>query len=295
MRHVEMTVYAAFTALLLIAAMLLYGCRGKPSGDPSSTDDSSVVIDIPGDTSAPATAVTPEPTAAPTPEPSTLEGRILSGLVYALNGGEMITASYSGEDVDIDLDGHPDSLCVKDIDGGPVFCIGDEPFMDIGSRVYLASLDGSSMVFLSETDGEDGYRVFYPDEEGNLYCRLFAIARSGRAIELEKRGSYEEYIRNGLDIMLHNPRLYSSVEGSMRTVLMDMDGDGSPETIEFDDDELMLNGTLNAQLPTTTMPRFVYDPERDTIVLYGSAGDYAIKLFIKDGVTDYELSYASLL
>ena len=95
--------------------------------------------------------------------------------------------------------------------------------------------------------------------------------------------------------MLHNPRLYSSVEGSMRTVLMDMDGDGSPETIEFDDDELMLNGTLNAQLPTTTMPRFVYDPERDTIVLYGSAGDYAIKLFIKDGVTDYELSYASLL
>lgn len=281
----------ALAAAALFCAVIFAGCR-SPRVDPVPT---ASVIDIPTGTDGAETAVTPEPTPAPTAEPDSLEGKILAGLIYPLNGGKAIKDGWAGEDVDVDGDGVPNALRVKDTNGGPTFCIDGEPFLDVGSSIMLASLDGEHIVFVVETKGVDGYRVFYPDPDGNLYCRLFAIARSGSADGLVIRSSVEEYIRNGLDVMLHNPMLYSRVNGDRRHISLDMDGDGSPDEIVFDSAVLSVNGSENGQILLTTMPRFIYDSGRDAIVLYGSAGDYALRLRYEGGSIVEEISYATLL
>lgn len=283
---------ASIEKLLLITAALALACFFCACG---RTPVEPTVIEIPESSYRPAEAVTPEPTPAPTPEPSTLEGRILAGEIHALNGGEPISAGWSGERIDLDGDGFAEELAAPDIGGGPVFCISGEPFMDIGASVYIASLDGKTMVFLTEKEGEEGFRAFYPDREGNLFCRLFGIAREGSVSDFSIRGSLEEYVRGGLDIMLYNPRIYSGWEGARRTVELDMDGDGSRDILTFDSEVLSLNGVENDQILSTTMPRFIYDPEKDTIILYGSAGDYALRVFIENGEPAYDISYASLL
>jgi hypothetical protein len=277
-----------FVSMLILAlACLLFGCRGKHT-EPT-------VIDVPVSSEGPATAFTPVPTAAPTPAPDTLEAKILAGEIYALNGGAPLGRGWGGEAIDLDCDGAPDALTVSEVGGGPTFCISGEPFMDVGASVYIASLDGKTMVFITEKAGEDGFRVFYPDREGNLFCRLFGVARAGSVSDFTIRGSLEEYVRNGLDIMLYNPRIYSGQEGAERKVELDMDGDGSRDILIFDSEALSLNGVENDQILSTTMPRFIYDPEKDTIILYGSAGDYALRVFIENGEPAYDISYASLL
>ena len=284
-------------ALLLAFAILpAAGCGGHDTPVPSDDPAPGGIVDvIPVSPSIPATAVSPAPTEAPTAEPVTLEGRILAGQVYPLAGGGVLGADSGAESVDIDGDGTPERLSVEDRDGGPAFCIDGEPFMDIGTKVSLVSLDGEHMLFLSEKPGEDGYFLFYPDEGGNLFCRLFGIARSGSSDSFVKRGSYEEYVRSGLDIMLHNPMLYTGVDGARRTLKLDMDGDGESEQIAFDSAVLTVNGLENAPILSTTMPRFTFDAEHGAIVLSGSAGDYALSLRFDGSSLNEDISYASLL
>lgn len=288
--------FAALILLLAALAGILAGC-GSGGGETGPTEAPPVeIIDVrPGSTSSPVTAVTPDPTPAPTAEPDTLEGKILAGVVYPIGRGEPIGDGFEAESVDIDRDGVSERLSVEDIDGGPTFCIDGAPFMDIGNRLFLASPDGRSMVFLSQKPGEDGYFAFYPDEDGNLYCRLFAIARSGSPEQFTVRSSVEEQIMAGLDVMLHNPMLYDSVSESKRSLRLDLNGDGSKETIEFDSAVLTVNGIENAAILSTTMPRFIYDAEHDAIVLYGSAGDYALRLRYDGSELIEDISYASLL
>ena len=300
---------------VLLAAALLFaaGCADKPA----QGDDPEEIIDVGSCTPEP--GVTNTPTEAPTPVPDTLEGKILAGLVYPLNFGEPASASFRAESVDIDGDGAPELLSVEDVDGGPVFCIDGEAFLDVGSVISLASLDGKNIYFISETPGRDGFFVFHPDYEGNLFCRLFGIGRKGSFAEVvsaagdasKGEGSSEigfgvtppsalpaeteALIRAGLDVMLHDPLLYSSVEGAVRTVRLDMDGDGEKETIVFDSETLSINGVEDRLILTTTMPRFVFDPERNTIVLYGSAGDTAIRLWVENGEVKFDQSYTTLL
>lgn len=281
---------AALAAAALSA--LLTGC-GKAS-DPAPGEPEVIDV-IPGATLAPVEAPTPAPTAVPTEEPTTLEGRILAGVVYPLFGGRVINAGTEGESVDINGDGSPETLDVRDIDGGPVFCIDGKPFMDIGVKLSLVSLDGSNMLFLSEKHNKEGYYLFYPDEGGNLYCRLFGIDRSGSSSSLVIRSSYEEYVKNGLEIMLHNPMIYTSVSGDTRTLSIDMNGDGQRESIVFDPAVLTVNGLENAPILSTTMPRFIYDAGHDSIVLSGSAGDYALSLRYDGSELHEDISYASLL
>ncbi|MBR3381474.1 MAG: hypothetical protein IKG85_00340 [Clostridia bacterium] len=288
-------------ALAAVCACLLAfaGCFASPGGE-----DTGIVEIIPGAaavTAAPASAATDEvipsdePAPTPTAAPASLEERILSGVIYPLAGGAEISSSFGGEHIDLDGDGSPEFINVSNVDGGPTLCIGEKPFMDVGTRVFLASLDGERIVFLSQKPGTDGYFIFYPDEGGNLYCRLFAIARSGSPDALAVRPSYEEYVRSGLDIMLHNPMLYSSFDGKTRTILLDMDGDGSREEITFDSETLRVNGRPNSKILSTTMPRFIYDAEHGAIVIYGSAGDYALSLRYSGGELIEDISYASLL
>lgn len=280
-----------FTAAL---AVLLAGCGSDPGAVPEATDAAPVDI-IPADVSTPQTAVTPAPTPEPTAEPDTLEGRILCGFVHPVGGGEAVGADFGAEVIDLDLDGRRERLTVEDVDGGPVFCIDGKPFMDIGRRLFIASPDGENLVFLSQKPGEDGYNLFYPDTDGNLYCRLFGAARTGRPEDFVMRSSLEEQIRSGLDVMLHNPMLYSGVSGDTRTLRLDMDGDGSQEEISFDAAVLTVNGIQNAPILSTTMPRFIYDAEHNAIVLYGSAGDYALRLRYDGSELNEDISYASLL
>jgi hypothetical protein len=167
--------------------------------------------------------------------------------------------------------------------------------MDIGVKLSLVSLDGSNMLFLSEKHNKEGYYLFYPDEGGNLYCRLFGIDRSGSSSSLVIRSSYEEYVKNGLEIMLHNPMIYTSVSGDTRTLSIDMNGDGQRESIVFDPAVLTVNGLENAPILSTTMPRFIYDAGHDSIVLSGSAGDYALSLRYDGSELHEDISYASLL
>lgn len=282
---------AAAALLAALIALALFGCGAKDP-EPGEPD----VVDIlPGRTELPVEPVTQAPTQAPTPEPATLEGRILAGTVYPLFGGRVTGADSEGESVDIDGDGVPETLDVRDIDGGPVFCIDGRPFMDIGVKLSLVSLDGRNMLFLSEKHNAEGYRLFYPDEGGNLYCRLFGSSRSGSSETFTVRSSYEDYIKNGLEIMLHNPIIYSSVSGSVRRLELDMNGDGRREQIVFDSASLSVNGLENSPILSTTMPRFIFDAEHDAIVLSGSAGDYALSLRYDGSELFEDISYASLL
>ncbi len=298
------TASSLFTAGLAAAVLLFSGCAGNkpdPSGDisadivevlPAATHEAVVV---PG-TSLPTALPTDEIlTPAPTEEPSSLEGKLYSGLVHPLNGSEPMSSSWQGESVDIDGDGIPNRLHVANVDGGPTFCIDGEPFLDCGTRVFLASLDGKNIVFLSQKPDSEGYFVFYPQRDGNLFCRLFGIARKGDPAELIHKASYEEYIRAGLDIMLHNPVLYTSVNGASRTLRLDMDGDGSKDEISFDSELLYVNGQRNEKILSTTMPRFIWDEARGCIALSGSAGDYALNLMLENGLLTEEISYAQLL
>ena len=289
------------TALLLLLAgvLALAGCAGKER-DPEGNAAYEVIEIIPGTTPEPASAtlgpeLTEEPTPAPTAVPSTDEERLLAGLLLPLNGGEPISASFGGISLDIDSDGVRERIQVSDSDGGPALCIDTEPFMDIGTRVFLASLDGKNIVFLSQRPGEDGYFAFYPDEGGNLFCRLFAIASTGDPEDLVIRSSYEDYIRGGLDIMLHNPMLYSSESGSLRTLFIDLDGDGAKDEISFDSEVLSVNGQPNAKILSTTMPRFTWDEAHGAVVISGTAGDYALRLRLENGALIEEVSYADLL
>ncbi len=206
-----------------------------------------------------------------------------------------MNAGSAGESIDIDGDGSSETLDVRDIDGGPVICIDGQPFMDIGVKLSLVSLDGRNMLFLSEKNNKEGYHLFYPDEDGNLFCRLFGFDRKGSADTLVIRSSYEEYVKNGLEIMLHNPVLYTSVSGDTRTLSLDMNGDGQRETIVFDSAALTVNGLENRPILSTTMPRFIYDAGHDAIVLSGSAGDYALSLRFDGSELHEDISYASLL
>lgn len=282
-------------ALLAAAALFAAGCRGSSGRTDDPEHGSTAVIDIPAVTSPIETAVTPEPTAAPTAEPTSTEGRILAGAIYPLNGGEPVKKGWEGEDIDIDGDGIPEALRILMLDGGYTFCIDGEAFLTDGNIIRLASLDGKNIVFVTERPGEDGYNIFYPDPDGNLYCRLFAIARSGNSADLVIRSSFEEYIEHGLDIMLHNPMLYSVSEGAVRGIYLDMDGDGERDEIVFDSEVLSINGSDNAQILLTTMPRFIYDKDHGCIVLYGSAGDYALRLRLDRGELVSDISYATLL
>ena len=280
---------------------LLPGCSGR-GGEPEGTASPSyeVIEIIPGETGAVTNtpdeaAVTETPAPTPTAEPTTAEGRILAGQILPLNNGEPLTASFAGETIDIDGDGAAERLSVLDIDGGPVFCVDGEPFLDVGSCVYLASLDGEHIVFLSQRPGENGYFIFYPDEGGNLFCRLFAIVREGSPEELLIRSSYEEYVRGGMDIMLHNPMLYTAVNGAERKLRLDMDGDGAADEIVFDSETLSVNGLPNGKILSTTMPRFIWDEAHNCIVLSGSAGDYALSLRLSGSELLEDISYANLL
>lgn len=277
---------------VLIAAALVFaaGCGKAP--EPDDPDD---IIDIDFPTPAPAPEGSDTPTAAPSAMPDTLEGRILSGIVYPLNGGEVTSEGFKAESIDLDGDGDPEDIRVIDIDGGPTLTIDGEAFLNVGMKVSLASLDGKNIFFISETPGKDGFFVFHPDHNGNLFCRLYAIARKGAINDLTLPAPAEDLIRGGLDLMLHDPLLYSSVEGQTRTVRLDMDGDGNTEEIVFDSETLSINGTEDRLILTTTMPRFVFDPERDTIVLYGSAGDTAIRLWVENGSVKFDQSYTTLL
>ncbi len=275
---------------LAAAAIFAVGCVKGPADD-----GPEVIIDIGSGTPSPAPHAGDEVLPTPTPAPDSLEGRILSGLVYPLNGGEVVSASFTPEKVDLDGDGRPEEIAVTDVDGGPVLTVDGEAFLDIGSKVSLASLDGKNIFFISETPGKDGFFVFHPDKEGNLFCRLYAIARKGSPADLKLPASVEALIRGGLDVMLHDPLLYSSVDGAKRTVRLDMDGDGSLDEIVFDSETLSINGAEDRLILTTTMPRFVFDSERNAIVLYGSAGDTAIRLWIENGAVRFDQSYTSLL
>ena len=302
--HTFKTAFALFTAVLAAAVLLFSGCAGNkpdPSGDisadivevlPAATPDSVIVPE----TSQPAALPTEAYfTPAPTDEPAAIEAKLLSGLVHPLNGGEPMSASWQGESVDIYGDGEPNRIHVANVDGGATLCIDGEPFLDCGTRVFLTSLDGKNIVFLSQKPDSEGYFVFYPQRGGNLFCRLFGIARTGDPAFLAHKASCEEYIRAGLDIMLHNPLLYTSVDGASRTLRLDMDGDGSKDEIRFDSELLSVNGQRNEKILSTTMPRFIWDAEHGCIALSGSAGDYALNLRLENGLLTEDISYAQLL
>ena len=283
-------------AICLSAAMALAlcGCGGKPFPDDAVIDIPGVTGEAPAATedageTAPAVTDEAEPTA------DTLEARVLSGEALLLNGGNPLTSGFEAVELDIDGDGAKERLSIETVDGGDTFCIDGEAFMEGGLIVSVASLEGERMVFVTQKPGEEGCRYFYPDEGGNLYCRLFGIERHGGAGDFTRRASYEEYVKNGLDIMLHNPLIYSQEEGQLRTVRLDMDGDGTAEEIVFDSALLTVNGQPNARILTTTMPRFTYDAEHGAIVIYGSAGDLAIRLRFENGALTEDASYAELL
>lgn len=293
------TIAAALIALLLFG--MVSGCTRPPAGVP--------IVDIPPYEQATVATVAPteapeitesataEPTesAAPTPEPPTLEARILSGAAYPLFNGQPLDKSWEGLDIDIDGDGAAEAIRVTEYDGGDTLTIDGEPFMDGGLEVTLVSFDGMNMLFCAQKAGEEELRFFCPDENGNLFCRLFGVSRGAEAGDLASLSTNEERIRAGLDIMLFNPLLYASVSGDVRTVLLDMDGDGMKDNIVFDGVVLTVNGQENRQILLATMPRFAYDPEHGCIVLTGSAGDYSLNLRLENGRLTEEISYAKLL
>ena len=287
--------------VLALFIALLPGCSGRGEPEETAAPSYEVIEILPRETSAAVTntpdeaVVTETPAPTPTAEPTTAEARILAGQILPLNNGEPLSASFEEELIDIDGDGAAERLSVLDVDGGPVFCVDGEPFMDVGSKVSLASLDGRHMVFLSQRPGEDGYFIFYPDEGGNLFCRLFAIVREGDPEGLVIRSSYEQYVQNGMDIMLHNPMLYTKVNGAERTLRLDMDGDGAADEIVFDSETLSVNGLKNGKILSTTMPRFIWDAAHSCITLSGSAGDYALSLRLTGGELLEDISYANLL
>ncbi|MBQ4341317.1 MAG: hypothetical protein II756_02290 [Clostridia bacterium] len=240
---------------------------------------------------------TPEPSLVPetTQGPSDDESLVLSGGVYPLFDGQPLTREWAGESFDVDGDGAKETISVSEYDGGDTLMIDGEPFMDGGLRVSLVSFDGRTMLFCAQKPGDDTLRFFYPDEEGNLYCRLFGFARGVTAEALAALPTHEERVRAGLDIMLHNPQMYSAVDGGFRTVELDMDGDGLADRIVFDGTRLKINGFENRQILSATMPRFAYDAARGSIVLTGSAGDYSLILRLENGMLKEEISYAQLL
>lgn len=243
---------------------------------------------------APEASLSPETTEAPTPTPAPIEERVLSGYVYQLNGGKAVGKKYEGDEIDLDGDGVKERLEVKKVDGAYSFCIDGEPFMADGLKIRLASPDGRRIMFVTEREN-GGFNIFYPDREGNLFCRLFAVSRSGDAADYSPSPSYEESIRKGLDIMLYNPAIYTRSYGAERTIKLDMDGDGVKEEIVFDDSTITINGQADDTLLTTTMPRFIYDAEKDTIILYGSSGGFAVTLRMENGKLVSETKYVDLL
>lgn len=288
-------------AALLLAALLLTAlfasCKGNHSGA------IEVVIPPAGDEAARTASPTEpahsdpsaEPSSAPSQYPETLRSRALAGEVIPVSGGKAAGAGMEPVSVDIDGDGAEDLLSVEDIGGGPVFCIGGEPFLDVGQSVYIASPDGKNIVFLTEKAGEEGFRMFFADYNGNLFCRFVGRMANGRAEEFPRLSSWEEYVRAGLEIPLQSPILYEEGEPGRHTVRLDMDGDGAREEISFDGLTLTLNGEDHSELLTATLPRFIWDEGRGSIALYGSAGDLAIFLFIENGKVVKETSYAQLL
>lgn len=257
-------------------------CVPEPTDEPAGSEGYGA--DTPGPTLA------PEPTQAPSDEE-----RVLSGGVYPLFDGQPLTREWAGESMDIDGDGVDERVTVSEYDGGDTLMIDGEPFMDGGLCVSLVSFNGQTMLFCAQKPGDDTLRFFYPDEEGNLYCRLFGFARGVTAETLAALPSHEERVRAGLDIMLHNPQMYSAVDGDYRTVELDMDGDGMPDRIVFDGTRLKINGFENRQILTATMPRFAYDAAHGSIVLTGSAGDYSLILRLENGLLKEDISYAQLL
>ncbi len=276
----------AAAAALLFAAFGLSGCA-KRRADPGEVK----VVEVSDGTPAPTAADPGGHTVT-----DTLEEKILSGYVHPLNGGSPLGAGWAGESVDIDSDGTPELIDVRDIDGCPTVCIDGTAFMADGNRVYLASPDGKRIMFLEEKTGsEGGYTVFYPDESGGTYCRVFAVAREGRAADLTPRSSLEELIANGLDLMLYNPAVYSSSFGAEREIDIDMDGDGVSERVVFGAVSLSVNGISNSEILSTAMPRFVYEAETGAILLCGSSGDCTLALRYTGGELKAEISYTSLL
>lgn len=294
--HLNGLVKAATAGILIIGSTAAAGCRFMPVKAVDASPTELVTVDIdPAPAYDALTEITAEPTAVPTAEPVTIEEKLLAGIQYPLDGGNPIDGMWTGEYVDIDGDGTAERLHVADIDGGPVFCIDDEPFMDVGSKITLASLDGKNIVFITEKVYEPGFSVFYPDEDGNLYCRLFAVSSEGHANALERCSSYEEYIEAGLEIILENPMLYSKTEDGLRFIELDMNLDGKKDEISFDSTTLSVNGRENQNIMKTTMPRFRYDAERDSIVIYGSAGDFALSLRLDGRDLVENISHPKLL
>lgn len=260
--------------------------------EPSQSDDTAEPTQIM--TEAPTAEPTEEPTAPPTATPAPVEERVLSGTVYALNGGKEVGKKYEGESIDIDGDGVKELLEVKKADGMYSFCIDGKPFMADGQKIWLASPDGNRIMFAAES-ANGGFNLFYPDEDGNLFCRLYAVCRTGSVEDLSPAASYEESIRNGVDIMLFNPAVYSGVSGAERTIKLDMDGDGVKDEIVFDSNKVSINGQEDTELPLTTMPRFAYDAEKDTIILLGTSGGDAVTLRLENGKLVSETKHVDLL
>lgn len=311
---------AALTAIALLTAFLSFGCRGcrKPAEDdvlvlipessyaparatvPEPTDNDEKKTEEPTlvpETETPAPTETPTPTPLPTATPAAVaaEETIRSGGVYALNGGKPVGKDYAGEYIDIDGDGTKDALEVKKVEGAYTFCINGEPFLDAGACIRLASPDGRRTMFITDRKVAEGYNIFYPDSEGNLFCRLFAVSRSGTAADYSPSGSIEEGIREGLDVIMQNPAIYSTSYGADRAIRIDMDGDGVKDDVLFDNSTVTINGQEDTKLLSTTMPRFIYDAEKNTIVLYGSAGDFAVMLWLENGELQSAIKYADLL
>ena len=285
--HLNGLVKAATAGILIIGSTAAAGCRFMPVKAVDASPTELVTVDIdPAPAYDALTEITAEPTAVPTAEPVTIEEKLLAGIQYPLDGGNPIDGMWTWEYVDIDGDGTAERLHVADIDGGPVFCIDDEPFMDVGSKITLASLDGKNIVFITE-------KVYEPG--GNLYCRLFAVSSEGHANALERCSSYEEYIEAGLEIILENPMLYSKTEDGRRFIELDMNLDGKKDEISFDSTTLSVNGRENQNIMKTTMPRFRYDAERDSIVIYGSAGDFALSLRLDGRDLVENISHPKLL
>lgn len=284
---------------VLAALSCLAGCRRAIEPEVIVIPEPSEQTALPtgGGYSAPTAAPTAAPSSEPTPTalPATNRDRLLAGQIVPVTG--IIPESDETAPVfcDIDGDGKEERLSVEDIDGGPVFCISGEPFLDADQRVCLASLDGKNVFFLTEREGEEGFSVFYADYSGNLFCRFVGRMNNGSAAELERLSSWEEYVRAGLELPLQSPPLYEDNGAGKHTVRLDMDGDGAKETIEFDGVTLTLNGEDFSELMLSTLPRFIYDEDRSSIALYGSAGDVAVRLFIENGKVVKDVSYAQLL
>lgn len=283
-----------FIIFLILTALLtlLSSCQG---------DEPDVIVDIGGGTEAPTSPAqnTDAPkstdgaaTTAPTHKPDTIEARVLAGEIIRISDGGTIPL---GTEADLDGDGVRETISMGESDGAPTVLVNGEAFMDAGARLYLASFDGKNIVILSEKEGRDGFMAFYPDFDGNLFCRLYAVKEHGAIEELVHRDSLEDYIKDGLDIMLFNPYLYAGADGDTRTVMLDMDGDGVRETITFSGLSLNILGGTDERITLTTMPRFGFDEDKNTIVLKGSAGDYVLKLFVENGALKSEMSWAKLL